>query len=373
MEVSLVGRYQSKMGTTTEMALRELGWFCSSNQFFPRQKKVYFLRRWKSAGVRLTVKATHSAASLSEKISAENSIAKRSTENARLFVGLPLDAVSDCTTVNHAKAITAGLKALKLLGVEGVELPIWWGVVEKDAMGKYDWSSYLSLAQMVRDAGLKLRVSLCFHASKQPRIPLPTWLSQIGVTQPNIFFTDRSGRQYKDCLSLAIDDLPILDGRTPLQIYQELSQSFKSSFSDLMGSTITDVSVSLGPDGELRYPSYSSVRSRKIKTPGTGEFQCYDEQMLRHLRQHAEVTGNPLWGLGGPHDAPTYEELPNSNGFFKEHGGSWETPYGDFFLSWQGATGSFLVQDQISPFRGNIRVLQHHPQGWLRCCGPDVC
>lgn len=56
--------------------------------------------------------------------------------------------------------------------------------------------------------------------------------------------------------------------------------------------------------------------------------------MLINLKQHAEATGNPLWGLSGPHDSPTYDELPNSNNFVKENGGSWETTYGNFFLSW---------------------------------------
>ncbi|CAL9240907.1 unnamed protein product [Arabidopsis halleri] len=68
-------------------------------------------------------------------------------ESVKLFVGLPLDTVSDCNNVNHLKAITAGLKALKLLGVEGIELPIFWGVVEKEAAGKYKWSRYLAVAE----------------------------------------------------------------------------------------------------------------------------------------------------------------------------------------------------------------------------------
>lgn len=147
--------------------------------------------------------------------------------------------VSDCNTVNHEKAITAGLKALKLLEVEGVELPLWWGAVEKEARGKYEWSCYLSVAEMVKKAGLKLHVSLCFHASKQPKIPLPDWVSKIGESQPSIFYRDRTGKHYKDCLSLAVDDLPVLDGKTPVQVYQEFCESFKSAFMPYMGSTIT--------------------------------------------------------------------------------------------------------------------------------------
>lgn len=92
------------------------------------------------------------------------------------------------------------------------------------------------------------------------------------------------------------------------------------------------VSVSLGPEGELRYPSHR--RPSTTTTRGAGEFQCYDKNMLTNLKQHAETHGNPLWGLGGPHDAPSYDKSPLSDGFFAENGGSWDTLYGDFFLSW---------------------------------------
>ncbi|KAF9605388.1 hypothetical protein IFM89_016965 [Coptis chinensis] len=249
-----------------------------------------------------------------------------------LYVGLPVDAVSDCNTINHVRAIGVGLKALKLLGCEGVELPIWWGIVEKEGMGKYEWSAYLAIAKMVQDSGLNLRVTLCFHGSKEDNIPLPLWISKIGQGQPDIFFTDRSGSRYRECLSFGVDGLPVLDGKTPMQVYQGFFESFKSSFSAFMGSTITDISVGLGANGELRYPSCPLAKAGEVS--GAGEFQCYDKHMLNHLKQHAQETGNALWGLGGPHDAPIYYEAPSSSSFFKDNGGSWETPYGDFFLSW---------------------------------------
>ncbi|KAF5202551.1 Inactive beta-amylase, partial [Thalictrum thalictroides] len=65
-------------------------------------------------------------------------------DQVQLFVGLPLDAVSDCNSINHVRAIKAGLKALKLLGCEGVEVPVWWGIVEKEAMGEYEWSDQVT-------------------------------------------------------------------------------------------------------------------------------------------------------------------------------------------------------------------------------------
>lgn len=92
------------------------------------------------------------------------------------------------------------------------------------------------------------------------------------------------------------------------------------------------ISVGLGPDGELRYPSQQMSKANKV--PGVGEFQCYDANILNLLKQHAEATGNPLWGLGGPHDVPSYDQPPHLNNFFKDDGGSWESTYGEFFLSW---------------------------------------
>jgi hypothetical protein len=94
-----------------------------------------------------------------------------------------------------------------------------------------------------------------------------------------------------------------------------------------------DVTVGLGVHGVLRYPSYPPGSDAR-KFTGVGEFQCYDKYMLARLRQDAEEAGNAMWGLWGPHDAPRYHESPYSCGFFRERGGSWATPYGDFFLSW---------------------------------------
>lgn len=329
----MIGSSQAKLGAS-DLANKEQGFCNLKNNFRVLNDRVSFGRniRWKKVGLSFTLRAVHTEPVREEKKLSGSGTKSKSVDGVRLFVGLPLDTVSyDCNSINHARAIAAGLKALKLLGVEGVELPIWWGIVEKDAMGEYDWSGYLAIAEMVQKVGLKLHVTLCFNGSKKPNIPLPKWVSQIGESQPNIYFTDKSGQQYKECLSLAVDNLPVLDGKTPVQVYQSFCESFKSSFSPFMGSTITSISMGLGPDGELRYPSHHQLPSNG--TQGAGEFQCYDKSMLSFLKQHAEASGNPLWGLGGPHDAPTYNHFPYSNGFFTD-GGSWESTYGDFFLSW---------------------------------------
>lgn len=74
--------------------------------------------------------------------------------------------------------------------------------------------------------------------------------------------------------------------------------------------------------------------AKKTEGGGVGEFQCYDKHMLNQLQKNADECGNHYWGFCGPHDAPRYDESPDAGNFFKDNGGSWETPYGDFFLTW---------------------------------------
>ena len=59
--------------------------------------------------------------------------------------------------------------------------------------------------------------------------------------------------------------------------------------------------------------------------------QCYDKFMLAGLKACADQVSQPSWGLGGPHDAGSYCIWPHQTGFFHQHG-SWNTPYGKFFM-----------------------------------------
>ncbi len=48
--------------------------------------------------------------------------------------------------------------------------------------------------------------------------------------------------------------------------------SFRRELGPLLGSTIVDVSIGLGPDGELKYPAHPPGGGR-WNFPGIGEFQ----------------------------------------------------------------------------------------------------
>ncbi|KAI5080106.1 hypothetical protein GOP47_0005585 [Adiantum capillus-veneris] len=274
------------------------------------------------------------------------------------FVMLPMDTVTMLNTLRRMKALKAGLRALKLIGVDGVMMHVWWGVVEGEGPKSYDWSAYLALVNLIKSAGLKVQASMCFHgfskASENCNISLPPWIMSIGKINPDIFFTDRSGNRFLECLSLSVDSLPLIGGRSPVQVYQDFLESFRESFGPYFGETIVEVIMGLGPEGELRYPAYREGNGL-WKFPGVGEFQCYDKYMLESLKSYAEVHGKPEWGQVFPEDAPSYNQLPNDCGFFQDPHGSWRTPSGELFLSWYSgellAHGNKMLNVVSSVFR----------------------
>ncbi|KAK8946140.1 hypothetical protein KSP40_PGU014994 [Platanthera guangdongensis] len=217
-----------------------------------------------------------------------------------VFVMLPLDTVGAGGGLSRARALGASMMALRSAGVEGVMVDVWWGVVERAGPGRYDWEAYAELVRMAEGHGLKLQMVMSFHqcggnVGDSCNIPLPPWVTEEMSRDPDIVFTDRSGRRNPEYISLGCDMLPVLRGRTPIQVYSDYMQSFRDRFKDYLGSVIV--------------------------------------YMMASLKAAAVAAGKEEWGRGGPHDSGQYKQFPEETGFFSRNG-SWETDYGKFFLEW---------------------------------------
>jgi beta-amylase len=281
-----------------------------------------------------------------------------------VFVMLPLDTVSVGGHLNKARAMNASLMALKSCGVEGVMVDAWWGLVEKEGPLKYNWEGYMELVKMVEKHGLKLQVVMSFHqcggnVGDSCSIPLPPWALEEISKNPDLVYTDRSGRRNPEYISLGCDSLPVLRGRTPIQVYSDFMRSFQQRFTDYLGNVIVEVQVGMGPCGELRYPSYPESNGT-WSFPGIGEFQCYDKYMRASLEASAEAAGKKDWGRSGPHDSGQYNQFPNDTGFFKNEG-TWNTEYGEFFLNWYSTKllthGENILSAAEGIFQGSGAVL----------------
>ncbi|XP_076889139.1 beta-amylase 1, chloroplastic-like [Bidens hawaiensis] len=254
-----------------------------------------------------------------------------------VYVMMPLDSVTMANGVNRRKAMKASLQALKSAGVEGIMMDVWWGLVEREAPGEYNWGGYAELLEMAHKLGLKVQAVMSFHqcggnVGDSCTIPLPKWVLEEINKDPDLAYTDQWGRRNNEYLSLGCDTIPCLKGRTPIQCYSDYMRSFRDQFSHLLGDTIVEIQVGMGPAGELRYPSYPE-KDGIWRFPGIGAFQCYDKYMLSSLTAAAENYGKPEWGSTGPTDAGEYNNWPEDTNFFKREGG-WNSEYGEFFLSW---------------------------------------
>ncbi|RWW27095.1 hypothetical protein BHE74_00020602 [Ensete ventricosum] len=87
----------------------------------------------------------------------------RSVQGARVFVALPPDAVGPSGQMPRKKMMGASFRALSAAGVEGVVVECWWGIVEREAPGVYDWGGYMDSVMLAHRCGLKVRAIMAFH------------------------------------------------------------------------------------------------------------------------------------------------------------------------------------------------------------------
>ncbi|XP_062209843.1 beta-amylase 2, chloroplastic [Phragmites australis] len=263
---------------------------------------------------------------------------QKSKAGVPVFVMMPLDTVrKDGNGLNRRKAVEASLAALKSAGVEGIMVDVWWGIAEAEGPGCYNFNGYMELMEMAKKTGLKVQAVMSFHqcggnVGDSVTIPVPKWVSEEMDKDQDLAYTDRCGRRNYEYVSLGCDTLPVLKGRTPIQCYADFMRAFRDHLATFMGNTIVEIQVGMGPAGELRYPSYPESNGT-WSFPGIGEFQCYDRYMLSSLKAAAEAVGKPDWGNAGPGDSGGYNDWPEDTPFFRREGG-WNTPYGEFFMSW---------------------------------------
>ncbi|TYG80611.1 hypothetical protein ES288_D02G230700v1 [Gossypium darwinii] len=246
-----------------------------------------------------------------------------------------LGVISNDNVFEDQPKMEKQLKELRAAGVDGVMVDVWWGIVESKGPKQYDWSAYRSLFALVQECGLKLQAIMSFHrcggnVGDEVTIPLPQWVLDIGETDPDIFYTNRKGNRNKEYLTIGVDNQPLFDGRTAVQLYSDYMKSFRENMSDFIeAGLIIDIEVGLGPAGELRYPSYTGTQGWVF--PGIGEFQCYDKYLEAEFKEAATGAGHPEWGL--PDNAGEYNDTPGSTEFFGLNG-TYMTEKGKFFLTW---------------------------------------
>lgn len=243
---------------------------------------------------------------------------------------LPLDVITNTNTINNPSNLANQLQQLKNAGAAGVMTDVWFGLVERSGPQQYNFSAYVDLAKMVQSAGMKMQTVMSFHqcggnVGDACNIPLPSWVKG---NSADLWYTDEDGNTDLEYISLFADNMSIIQGRTPVQVYKDFMAAFSNSMGDLLGSVITNIQVSMGPAGELRYPSYQLSRWSFC---GIGEFQCYSPAAKASFAAAGAAAGHPEWN-SPPSNAGGYDATPSSSSFFNS--GGYSGAYGLTFLGW---------------------------------------
>ncbi|CAN5309299.1 hypothetical protein BH11CYA1_BH11CYA1_45950 [soil metagenome] len=227
----------------------------------------------------------------------------------------------------------------KKSGVDSVSTDVWWGLVEP-SKGKFDWSYYEKISDHITKAGLKWVPILSFHqcggnVGDNVSVPLPAWIwgdlaaKTPGGNAESLKYKSEQGHSSTEYLSLWADHLA-------LERYGSVMKEFQSHFTS-RAKDIAEVNISLGPAGELRYPSYNS-HDQNAGYPTRGALQAYSDLAQNSFRDYAMAKYggadgvSKAWAMANL-TPETIKPPSETEGFF-QRGDHFNTQYGRDFFDW---------------------------------------
>lgn len=232
----------------------------------------------------------------------------------------------------------------KKLGVHSVSSDVWWGLIEPKE-GQYRWQYYDKLADHITKSGLKWTPILSFHqcggnVGDNVYVPVPEWVwskmaTKLGSERAAQYVSER-GNASKEFVSAWATDQVLGD-------YANVMRAFQNRFAS-KAPNIAEINVSLGPAGELRYPSYNS-HDMNPPNPGgfpgyptRGSLQSYSETARESFRQWALSKYGGIEGLRTAWSIPnlTAENInpPSNAGDFFALEDYKKLQYGRDFFDW---------------------------------------
>jgi hypothetical protein len=227
----------------------------------------------------------------------------------------------------------------KKQGVDSVSTDVWWGLVEP-AKGKFDWTYYEKISDHITKAGLKWVPILSFHqcggnVGDNISVPLPNWVwGELAGKTPSgsaesLKYKSEQGHSSTEYLSLWADHLAV-------DRYASVMKEFQTHFAS-RAKDIAEVNVSLGPAGELRYPSYNS-HDQHTGYPTRGALQAYSDLAQNSFRDYAIAKYGSAEGVGKAWSmekltAESIKPPSEAEGFF-QRGDHFNLQYGRDFFDW---------------------------------------
>lgn len=205
---------------------------------------------------------------------------------APLVVGDPADLDSGASQVGWNE-FDSHLAIMKQNGVHAVSTDVWWGLIEP-IEGQFNWSYYDKLSDHIIRAGLKWIPILSLHqcggnVGDTANVPIPAWIwtklsAKIADGLPiDVQFVSEQGNSSVEYVSFWATHLVLPE-------YRAVMEAFQEHFAGKVDN-IAEINVSLGPAGELRFPSYNS-HDKDTGWPTRGALQCYSSLARASFRQY---------------------------------------------------------------------------------------
>jgi hypothetical protein len=235
------------------------------------------------------------------------------------------------------------LQQAKDYGVDAVSADVWWGDVEPSD-NSFSWSYYDTLFSHIKAKGLKIVPIFSFHqcggnVGDTYTSLLPSWLwTKYNGSTLNGVTLDSNGLKHKsEQGNYSAETVQGWADSLVLNEYSDFASAFASHFASTYGSDVIEVNVSLGPAGELRYPSYNSQDSG-TGYPTRGALQMYSPLAVKDFQnkmiaKYGSLSGvNGAWGTSLT--ATTQIQPPSNPTSFFTSGDYKNITYGKDLIDW---------------------------------------
>ena len=253
----------------------------------------------------------------------------------------PLE-VSDWTQFSNQ------LATVKSYGVDAVSVDVWWGKVEGTGDNQFTWSYYDQMFSTITARGLDIVPIFSFHqcggnVGDTCNIPLPPWLwGKYTGAVVNGVTLDGNGLKHKsEQGNFSSETVQGWADSAVLNEYQAFTQAFVTRYGASYANRMQEINVSLGPAGELRYPSYNGHDSG-AGYPTRGALQAYSPLAVKSFQQWALAKYGTLAAInsawGSSLTSTTQIQPPDNAGFFFSSGDYRNIRYGKDFVDWYNSS-----------------------------------
>lgn len=237
----------------------------------------------------------------------------------------------------------ADLRTVSSYGVDAVSVDVWWGDVEQRD-NVFSWGYYDRVFREIKLAGLDIAPILSFHqcggnVGDDYTSLLPSWLwkkyadRRVGGVRLGL-----KGLQHRsEQGNWSAETVSGWGDQVVRREYVDFTKAFVRRYDGVYGREISELNVSLGPSGELRYPSYNS-HDTGSGYPTRGALQSYSPLAQADFRAYAKRSYGSLkrlnraWGT----DYRTWQRVasPTDADDFFDSGDYRSSRYGLDFVDW---------------------------------------